>query len=162
MPNKPDKYGLKCWILADSCTFYPITVEVYTGKNVLISNKPEDVTLRLASVLPPRHVVVGDNYFTSLNLMRCLFNEFHLYYIGAVGKRRRFVPKSANIVKSVDLYSSTFYYSENNTLVSYIRKQAKNVLLLSNYHHRGDIPIDSPKKKQADYSRLIIAIKVGE
>ena len=66
MPNKPDKYGLKCWILADSCTFYPITVEVYTGKNVLISNKPEDVTLRLASVLPPRHVVVGDNLMVQL------------------------------------------------------------------------------------------------
>ena len=154
--TKPDKYGLKCWILADSRTFYPITVEVYTGANVSLSNKPEDVVLRLASVLPPWHVVVGDNYFTSLQLVRSLFNNFHLYYIGTVGKRRRFVPKSANVVKGVDLYSSTFYYSDKHTLVSYIRKPNKNVLLLSNFHRKGEIPTDSPKEKPQiilDYNR---------
>ena len=66
LPNKPDKYGIKCWVIADSRTFYPLKKEVYTGKNLSVSNKPEDITLRLVSFLKPGHVIVGDNLFTSL------------------------------------------------------------------------------------------------
>ena len=74
MPNKPDKYGLKLWVLADSKNFYPINLEVYTGKNSL-SNKPEELSLRIVRNISPNHVLVGDNYFTSLSLSKQLLDE---------------------------------------------------------------------------------------
>ena len=66
LPNKHDKYCLKCWKIADARNYYPLNEEVYTGEN--LSNKPEDITLRLATVLNPWHIIVGDNLFTSLSL----------------------------------------------------------------------------------------------
>ena len=39
MPRKPDKFGLKLWIFADSLTCHPVGIEVYVGKQqLLISN----------------------------------------------------------------------------------------------------------------------------
>ena len=75
MSNKPDNYGLRCWVIADSRNYYPIPVEVNTGRNMSLSNSPEDVTMRLASKLSPGHVIVGDNYFTSLKLSNRLLKE---------------------------------------------------------------------------------------
>ena len=31
MPSKPDKYGIKMFIIADSLNYFPINIEVYTG-----------------------------------------------------------------------------------------------------------------------------------
>ena len=46
IPTKPDRYGIKIFIIADSLNFYPINIEVYTGKTAF-SNKPEDIVLLL-------------------------------------------------------------------------------------------------------------------
>ena len=61
LPAKPDKYGIKVFILADSKTYYPFVIEAYTGKSKL-NNSPEDIVLRLCSYLRLGHIVVGDNY----------------------------------------------------------------------------------------------------
>ena len=52
MPNNLTKYGLKHWILAYERKYYPLNIEAYTGKNLSLSNKPEDVTLRLTKFKP--------------------------------------------------------------------------------------------------------------
>ena len=46
MPMKPDRYGIKIYILAVSRNFYPISIEVYCGKTGF-SNKPDEIVLRL-------------------------------------------------------------------------------------------------------------------
>ena len=105
MPNKPDKYGLKFWVLADARNYYPLNIEVYTGKNILYSNKSEDVTMRLTSKLSPGHVVVGDNYFTSLHLTNRLFFLYNCIEWGdaiivegtRIEKRRRDVKLALNL-----------------------------------------------------------------
>ena len=153
--NKPDKYGLKFWILADSRTFYPIHLEAYSGIYKSISTTPEDITLRLASVLKPGHVLVADNLFSSLSLSKRLQNEHGLSYFGTVRKNRRILPKCVNVIKGMDLYSSTFYFTDNHTLVSYISKRNKNVLILSDIHAKSEIS-NTPKRKPQvvlDYNR---------
>ena len=62
LQNKLDKYGIKCWVIADSRTFYPLKSRYIRGRILSLSNKPEDITLRLVSFLKPGHVIVGDIY----------------------------------------------------------------------------------------------------
>ena len=107
MPNKPDKYGMKCWMLADAKNFYPLNIEVYTGKNLLLSNKSEEITMRMVSKLSPDHIVVGDTYFTSLNLSNRLMKERKLLYLGTINHRRREIPNCLSIAKGLPLHSSS-------------------------------------------------------
>ena len=146
IPSKPDKYGLKIWVLADARNYYPLNLEVYTGKNNSLSNKPEEMTIRLVSKLNPGHVVVGDNLFSSLALAKRLREEKGLFYLGTVKSIRREIPRSLKNPKGLPLYSTNFYFSGETTLVSYIRNKNKNVLLISTIHHAEDIS-STPKRK---------------
>ena len=51
LPSKPDKYGIKIFILADARTYFPFGMEAYTGSKSTIANKPDDIVLRLCSTL---------------------------------------------------------------------------------------------------------------
>ena len=155
IPSKPDRYGLKCWVVADSLNFYPLNVEVFTGKNILYPTKSEELTMRMTSKLEPGHVVVGDNYFTSLRLSRQLLNERGIFYLGTVNKIRREIPKCFTVVKDLKVHSSKFYYSANNTLVSYVPTKNRRVLLLSNIHFLPEISSTPKLKPQIilDYNR---------
>ena len=100
---------MKFWILADARNYYPLNIEVYAGENISLSNKPEDVTLRLTSNLSQGHVIVGDSYFTSLQLSNRLLKEKNLFYLGTINRIRGEIPLSLQIVnKGVSLYSSKF------------------------------------------------------
>ena len=61
LQSKPDKYGIKVSILTDSKTLFACVMEAYTGKST-VSNKPEDIAIRLCSHLSLEHFFVGDNY----------------------------------------------------------------------------------------------------
>ena len=108
MPLKPDRFGIKFWVLADARNFYPINLEVYIGRRPNFSNKPEDVVLRLASVLSPGHIIVGDNYFTSPKLSKILLSEHGIGYLGTIRKMRREVPRIYMIQKHVPCFLPNF------------------------------------------------------
>ncbi len=87
MPAKPNKYGVKIWVLADSCNNYVSNFEVYVkakwrencevglGRNVLkrISNQLQGKSQN----------VYFDNYFNSAQLHKEL-NEVRMYGCGTV------------------------------------------------------------------------------
>ena len=142
------------FVIADSQNLYPINVEVYTGKSK-IGNKPEDIVLRLVSQLGSGHVLVGDNFFTSLSLSKKLLEQHCMRYFGTLRKRRVEVPKLMTKTKGIPPHSSTFLFLENQTMVSYITRKNKNVILLSNYHRDKEIS-DHVKKKPViimDYNK---------
>lgn len=64
IPSKLARNGTKIYVLADSVKYFPVTFEVYCGKQGTISNKPADLVLRLSSVLNTGQIICGDNYFT--------------------------------------------------------------------------------------------------
>ena len=147
MPMKPDRYGIKIYILADSTNFYPISIEVYCGKTGF-SNKPDEIVLRLISTINPGHVVIGDNYFTSLNLCKKLLSNHGIRYFGTLRKNRREIPRVMLEIKKIPVYNSKFIFSNENTMVSYITHKNKNVILMSNFHHDsaiGQVPKDKPQ-----------------
>ena len=154
IPSKPDKYGIKIFILADSTTYYPYNIEVNSGK-ISLSHKPEDIVLRLVAPCRSGHVVVGDNYFTSLRLCNALVDRFTIRYFGTLRAIRREVPSEMKETKNIPLYSSRFLYYKDSMMVSYKAKKNKSVLLLSNYHHNDTISDTFKQKPQLvlDYNR---------
>ena len=148
IPSKPDRYGIKIYVLADSRNFYPVNFEVYCGKQA-VSNSPKDLVLRLTSVLNAGHIICGDNYFSSLSLSSTLARDSSIYYLGTIRKCRREIPKMVNDIRGLPVYSSRILYSEDSrtSLLSYITKKNKSVLLLSNIHSCKIVPTDSKKYK---------------
>jgi hypothetical protein len=85
MPNKPQKWGLKIWCLADAVSKYVYNFSVYCGK-IITGNTAEmaprihgglahNVVMGLMEGLENKgHVVVVDNYFSSVGLFEELAN----------------------------------------------------------------------------------------
>jgi hypothetical protein len=86
MPNKPQKWGIKIWCLADSISKYVYNFEIYCSKieNIGRGDVPvehgdgsmaQSVVLKLMVGLECKgHVVVTDNYFSSIGLFIELAN----------------------------------------------------------------------------------------
>ena len=67
------------FILADSLNFYPKNVEIYTGRTTQ-GNSPQEMVLRVSSNIPKGHVLVGDNYHTTLSLSNQLLERGIRYF----------------------------------------------------------------------------------
>jgi hypothetical protein len=99
LPNKPCQWGIKVLYLADSTTKYVYNFEIYCGRNdeAIGGGAPmvhgegglaKEVVLRLVSGLEGKgHVVVTDNYFSSVPLFSELANQ-EIYATGTMRSNR--------------------------------------------------------------------------
>lgn len=89
---------------------------------------------------------MADNFFTSLTLANALLTR-QLTYCGTVRRNRRFLPPALLDTKQRNINSSSFAFLGDKTLVSYIPKRGKNVLLLSTQHHSEEVHDEREDKK---------------
>nr|XP_023028019.1 piggyBac transposable element-derived protein 4-like [Leptinotarsa decemlineata] len=71
IPNKPARYGLKVFSLADTRTFYTLNLEIYAGKQpegpYRVSNAAYDVVERIVKpITKSNRNITMDNWFTSV------------------------------------------------------------------------------------------------
>jgi len=139
IPSKPNKYGLKVFALCDSKTYYTLNLEVYVGNQPAgpfkVSNSPGAVVERLAEPIrgTGRNITV-DNWFTNLELIANLKQNFRLTLLGTIRKNKRELPPEFANPSTRSEKTSMFAFHKNCTLVSYIPKPKKNVLLVSSMH----------------------------
>jgi len=96
--------------------------------------------------------VVGDNFFTSVALVEELLQQ-GLTYVGTMRKNKRdirHIPPPM-LSRNRQELSSAFAFHENKTLVSYVPKKYKSLVLISTMHH--DTHVDTDMKKP-DHSAL--------
>ncbi|XP_049316958.1 piggyBac transposable element-derived protein 4-like [Bactrocera dorsalis] len=146
MPSKPNKYGIKFWILCDSETGYVRSIQCCTGK--LQGNAPEKnqgmcAVLDLTEGLQAYNLTC-DNFFTSYELAETLLDR-KLTVLGTLRKNKPQIPLNLLDTKK-PVFSSTFAFNSKMVLVSYIPKKNKNVILLSTNHNKIEIH-DSEQKK---------------
>ena len=102
MPKKLVKWGLKLWYLANSSSKFISNFDVYCGKSRATleesrsargeSNLPTRVVLDLTSDIHEKgHVVVMDNYFSSIELFNAL-EEKGTYATGTIRSNRIGLP----------------------------------------------------------------------
>ena len=71
IPNKPSKYGIKVYVLADSQSFYSVSSKIYAGAGTHIPGLPVPMQAVLDLINPisgtNRNITI-DNYYTSISL----------------------------------------------------------------------------------------------
>lgn len=151
IPSKPTKYGIKIFCLADAKLFYTTNMEIYCGQQpegpYRKSNSAEDIVMRLAEpIYGSGRNITADNWFTSLKLVKALEKK-KISYVGTVRKNRRELPPSFTTPKNRIQYDSIFGFTKNETLVSYVPKKGRTVVLLSSKHTSTSTLIDDRDKK---------------
>lgn len=147
IPSKPNRYGIKIFAMCDARNFYISNLEIYAGKHptgpYLVSNSAEDVVMRLTRPIykTGRNVTV-DNWFTSIPLANNL-EKHKLTLVGTLRKNKKEVPLEFLPKKSREVKSSLFGFTKSTTLLSYVPKKSKAVLLLSTMHHDAKVDPES-------------------
>lgn len=137
--NKPARYGIKIYSMTDSKKFYTYNMEIYCGKQppgpFQKSNSAFDVVQRLTSpILNTGRNIICDNYFTSVPLANHLLKN-KTTLVGTIRRNKREIPNEMTNIKTRSIYSSKFVFSDNSTLLSYVPKKSKNVLMYSTLHY---------------------------
>lgn len=149
IPSKPNRYGIKIFALCDAKMYYTSSLEVYTGQQpegpYKVSNSPGDVVMRLCDIIKGtgRNITI-DNWFTSIPLVETLAKDYKLTVIGTIRKNKKELPLEFTKPRHPP-GSSMFAFGTCCTLVSYIPKKNKNVLLVSSLHHDDNIDRNSGK-----------------
>lgn len=144
IPSKPNKYGIKIYALTDAKMFYTSNLEVYVGQQhegpYKVDNGSQALVKRLCSVIDKSgRNITCDNFFTSIPLVDSLMQNHKLSVIGTIRKNKKELPTEFTNVKGRREKSSLFAHRNNCTLVSYVPKKNKNVLLISSMHADAQI-----------------------
>ncbi|XP_066251428.1 piggyBac transposable element-derived protein 4-like [Euwallacea similis] len=152
MKAKPVKYGIKIMCLCDFKTHYLVNAFVYTGK--MNEPNPRKLSISTRSVLAlvepianSNRNVTGDNWFTSLELVGEL-KKLRLTYVGTMRKNKREILPQFQPNKNYEVESSLkslFGFTRENTIVSYVPKKNKSVIMLSTMHHDNSVDQESKK-----------------
>ena len=149
MANKPDKFVIKFWLLADAQTKYLCNGKPYLGKDPTQSrctDLPGDVCLNLLQpYFGKGYNVTTDNYFTSLKLAEELMTK-KTTILGTIRKQRREVPNTESLMKDKLLHDSQiFSFPSDCSLTVYKAKKKKIVCILSSTHKH--VKVDESHKK---------------
>lgn len=150
MPNKPDKFGVKFWLLVENDSKYVSNIIPYLGKNELrpdAKGLAHDVVISLLRpFLNKGYNITVDNFFPSVPLIREL-NYQNTTLVGTIRPNRKGLPENLT-TNDLELHGSTFFWHDEDKclLVKYRCKQSKTVYLVSSLHQQPDVD-DSKKKK---------------
>lgn len=149
IPSKPAKYGIKVFILCDSKTFYVSNLEIYCGQQpegqYRRSNTPADITHRLLEPWKGKNRnLTCDNWYTSYPLAKELLKD-KVTLVGTLKKNKRELPIDFLPNKTRPERSSTFGFQKDLTVVSYVPKKNRSVILLSTMHDDGSIDAETGK-----------------
>lgn len=160
MPSKPERYGLKFWILACSKSYYVWKIQPYLGKAVgapAEQKQGERVVLDLVDGLKG-HNVTMDNFFTTFELGQKLLQK-KLTMVGTLRQNKRSIPPKLLECKKAPLYQSTFAFTETTALVSYVSRKNKCTVVQSTMHN--SIGIGPEPKKLPEIIEYYNATKGG-
>ena len=141
---------MKIFWVCDAKTFYPLKAKPYLGKqgNAPKRGLAQNVVLELSAPFnnTGRNITM-DNYFTDMALgINLLQNGLTLF--GTVRKNKTFLPPSFLPSRRREVHSSNFGFMRNMTLMSYVPKINKAVLILSTMHDDAQVTDDDIKKPE--------------
>ena len=124
MPNKPDKYGVKFWVLADMEIKYVSNIDVFLGaqekEQRLGAPLAESVVVNLC-----KHIK-GKGY----NILA----RDKLSIVGTMQKNRRELCKKMTESENKATYSSKFYWHDSTNFL-FMKYEAKKIISLLTFQH---------------------------
>ncbi|KAH9633350.1 hypothetical protein HF086_004064 [Spodoptera exigua] len=115
-----------------------------------LSNERHDIVMRMAQpVLGKNMNITMDNWFSSLRTAKQLF-ENGTTMVGTVRKDKREVPREFRVARGNPLHSSKFGFHPPCTLLSYVAKPNKVVIMISTMHNDATIDEDSGDSRKPE------------
>lgn len=147
LPSKPDKYGLKLFLICDSETAYPLQGIPYLGKHgERKTNLGRETVKELAApYYKTGRNITCDNFFTDMELANSL-SRSGLSLVGTVRKNKAFLPQSFQTGKDIKKFESSFLFTEEQSLVAHKSNEKKHVVVLSTMHHAPDVDDEGKRK----------------
>ncbi|CAK1591007.1 unnamed protein product [Parnassius mnemosyne] len=154
MPKKPAKYGIKIMVLSDARESYVYNAYIYHGKGsdgVGLPEAEKKLSVPTQSVLrlikPIENTnrnVTADNWFSSIPLAEMLLKK-GLTYLGTLKKNKREIPPEFMPSKNRAVESSLHGFTKDLTLLSFVPKKDKAVILISSCHHSASTDTETRK-----------------
>lgn len=154
MPKKPKKYGIKVMCLADAKTSYLLNAYIYSGKgsdSIGLTEAEKQLSIPTQSIVRlcrpiqgTNRNVTGDNWFTPIEAVDELLKR-KLTYVGTMRRDKKQIPEQFLQNPRRPVGSSLYGFRSDITLLSYVPKKNRAVILASSMHHR--ISNDEDKKK---------------
>ena len=155
IPSKPNKYGIKIVMMCDVGTKYMINAIPYLGKGTRTGGLPlGDYFVRELSrpIWGSNRNITMDNWFTSIPMAEELLKPpYNLTIVGTLRKNKREIPPELLQTKKRTERSSMFCFDQELTMVSYVPKRNKMVVLLSTMHERPSLAYPSRKPEVIEY-----------
>lgn len=131
MKNKPNRYGLKLYVLCDAATGYVLNFEVYSGKNGDTDNTIRAIFERLCSeYFGKGHCIYMDRFYTSPALLDFLWENKTLG-VGTVMKNRKGLP---SVFKNKKLKKGDMIFRRKAHILACKWKSKRDVYALSSKH----------------------------
>jgi hypothetical protein len=137
MKNKPNKYGMKLYILSDPLNGYTLKFEIYSGKNDTDNSITALFDRLLSEYYYKGHTVYMDRFYTSPTVLKSLW-EKNTNAVGTVMSNRRGLPKE--IVKE-KLKKGEMTFARQGPLICIKWKDTRDVLMLSTVHNADMTPV---------------------
>ena len=137
IPTKPGKYGKKVWVLADNRNYYANKLQVYTGASLDGTREVGQgarVVRDLTAHPKKGYGVTMDNFFTDVALAEELLSR-DITVVGTMRANKRDIPDIMKANREREVKSSVFLFDGHITMVSYVPKKNKAVVLISSQHH---------------------------
>lgn len=166
IPSKPAKYGLKVFALVDCKTAYTLKLEPYVGIQpegpYRQSNSAEDVVLRMVeSIKGSNRNITCDNWFSSFPLIKKLLEEKNLTFVGTLRKNKVGIPPEFLPNRHREPKTSLFGFQRDLTLLSYVPKKGKSVLVVSSMHHDNEIDTATGDNRKPSMITFYNRTKIG-
>ena len=137
MPKKPQKWGMKAWVLADSSNGYVWNWRLYTGKEVNTPESPLGLAHRVVLDLlnddrlrNKGYRIFMDNFYSSPDLFRDLKEE-GFEACSTLRANRRGIPDD---LKSARLRKGESHFSQDDSLLFMKWRDKRDVTMLSTFH----------------------------
>ena len=159
IPTKPDKFGIKFWMLVDVESKYICNAFPYCGKQDLFYNDTKClqgeyvIKTLMENYINKGHHVTSDNFFTSLDVANYLMSK-QTTFLGTIKKNKRELPTLVH--RKEKLGDTKFFENDTGVLLTVHQgKSTKNVVLLSTLEEIASVPsANNPKKKTVDYYKV--------
>ncbi|CAH2296782.1 Hypothetical predicted protein, partial [Pelobates cultripes] len=150
-PAKLSKSPVDCWKYLFTGDILDIIVK-YTNQYInIIKNKygwERDAKLTDGIEIKAfLGILYLDGAYRALDLVEEL-KEMKLSYVCTVKKNKRELPPEFVTTKSREVYSSSFGFNRSTTLVSYVPKKNKTVILVTSFHHNKSLDSETGEKKK--------------
>ncbi|VEN54762.1 unnamed protein product [Callosobruchus maculatus] len=150
IPNKPAKYGLKIVIVCDSGTKYMIDASPYLGKKTRTDSMPlaEYYVKTLTTTLRgANRNITMDNWFSSVKLADDLLQDpYKFTMVGTLRKNKREIPSQMLSTQNRQPGDARYCFDKEKTLLSYVPRKNKNVILLSTMHSGSTLTSETTGK----------------